>query len=74
MSSMNILFNGEHDDFSSLYWIPKYDLNQYKERYTAGASTCKHGEETEVFTVFQVVAVWEELDYFVDGVIFFLLD
>jgi len=40
MSSMNILFNGEYDDFSSLYGIPKHDMNQYKERYTVGASTC----------------------------------
>ena len=31
----------------------------------------EHGEETEVFTVFEVVAVWEEVDFFVDGVIIF---
>jgi len=27
MSSMNIPFNWEYDDFSSLYWIPKLHKN-----------------------------------------------
>ena len=31
----------------------------------------EHGEETEVITLFEVVAVWEELDFFVYGVIIF---
>jgi len=39
MSSMNILFIEEFDDFSSLYWNPKLHKNPYRERYTAGVST-----------------------------------
>ena len=39
MKSMNILFNEEYGDFSSLYWIPKLHKNPHRERYIAGAST-----------------------------------
>ena len=39
MKSMNILFDEDYGDFSSLYWIPKLHKNPYRERYTAGAST-----------------------------------
>jgi hypothetical protein len=37
MSSLNILFNKEHDDFSRLYWIPKFHNNPYTGNNTKGA-------------------------------------
>ena len=39
ISSLNILLNKEHDDFSSLYWITKLHKNPYTEKNTTGAST-----------------------------------
>jgi hypothetical protein len=37
--SFNILPNGEPDDFSSQYWIPKLHKNPYRENNTTSAST-----------------------------------
>ena len=37
ISSLNILFNKEHDDFSPLFWIPKLHKNPYRERNTTCA-------------------------------------
>jgi hypothetical protein len=37
ISSLNILFNKEHDDFCCLYWIPKLYKNPYRENNTTGA-------------------------------------
>ena len=39
ISSLNILLNKEHDDFSSLYWITKLHNNPYTEKNTTAAST-----------------------------------
>ena len=39
MSSMNIPINGEYDDLSTLYWIPKLHRNPYRERYITSPST-----------------------------------
>jgi hypothetical protein len=36
ISSLNILFNKEHDDFSRLYWIPKLYKNPYRGNTTTG--------------------------------------
>jgi hypothetical protein len=36
ISSLNILFNKEHDDFSHLYWIPKLYKNPYRGNDTTG--------------------------------------
>ena len=37
ISSLNILFNKEHDDFSRLYWIPKLYKNTNRGNNTTGA-------------------------------------
>ena len=39
ISSLNILFNKEHNDISSLYWISKLHKNSYREKNTTSAST-----------------------------------
>ena len=39
ISSLNILFNKEHDDHSCVYWITKLHKNPYGENNTTGAST-----------------------------------
>ena len=44
MSSMNILINEEYDDLSTLYWIPKFQKNQYLNKYIPGSSTCSTKE------------------------------
>ena len=38
ISSLNILPNKEHDDFSRLYWITKLHKNPYTEKNTTSAS------------------------------------
>ena len=37
ISSLNILFNKEYDDFSSLYWIPKLYKNPNRGINTTGS-------------------------------------
>ena len=39
ISSLNILFNKEHEDFSFVYWITKLHKNPYRENNTTGASS-----------------------------------
>lgn len=41
MSSVNIPIN---DTLTTLYWIPNFHENSYKERYIAGSSTCSTKE------------------------------
>jgi hypothetical protein len=40
MSSLNIPINEENCELSTLYWIPKFQKNQYLDRYIPGSSTC----------------------------------
>ena len=40
MSSLNIPKNEENCELSTLYWIPKFQKNQYLDRYIPGSSTC----------------------------------
>ena len=37
ISSLDILFNKEHDDFSRLYWVPKHYKNPNRGNNTTGA-------------------------------------
>ena len=39
ISSLNILLNKEHGDFSRLYWITHLQKNPYREYTSTGAST-----------------------------------
>ena len=39
ISSLNILSNKEHGDFSRLYWITHLQKNPYRENTSTGAST-----------------------------------
>jgi hypothetical protein len=40
MSSLNIPINEENCELSTLYWIPKFQKNQYLDRYIPASSTC----------------------------------
>ena len=40
MTSLSIPSGNESEDLPYLYWIPKLHKTPYKERYTAGSSTC----------------------------------
>ena len=44
MSSLNIPINDENCELSTLYWIPKFQKNQYLDRYIPGSSTCSTKE------------------------------
>ena len=44
MSSLNIPINEENCELSTLYWIPKFQKNQYLDRYIPGSSTCSTKE------------------------------
>jgi hypothetical protein len=44
MSSLNIPINEENCDLSTLYWIPKFQKNQYLDRYIPNFSTCSTKE------------------------------
>jgi hypothetical protein len=44
MSSLNIPINEENCELSTLYWIPKFQKNQYLDRYIPGSSTCSPKE------------------------------
>jgi hypothetical protein len=44
MSSMNIPINEENCELSTLYWIPKFQKNQYLDKYIPGSSTCSTKE------------------------------
>jgi hypothetical protein len=39
MSSMNIPINEENCKLSTLYWIPKFQRNQYLDSYIPGLTT-----------------------------------
>jgi 3-phenylpropionate/cinnamic acid dioxygenase small subunit len=39
MSSLNISINEENCELSTLYWIPKFQKNQYLDRYIPCSST-----------------------------------
>ena len=44
MTSLNIPINEENCELSTLYWIPKFQKNQYLDRYIPGSSTCSTKE------------------------------
>ena len=44
MTSLNIPSGKESEDLPYLYWMPKLHKTPYKERYTAGSSTCSTKE------------------------------
>ena len=44
LSSLNIPINEENCELSTLYWIPKFQKNQYLDRYIPGSSTCSTKE------------------------------
>ena len=44
MSSLNIPINEENCELSTLYWISKFQKNQYLDRYIPGSSTCSTKE------------------------------
>jgi hypothetical protein len=44
MSSLIIPINEENCELSTLYWIPKFQKNQYLDRYIPGSSTCSTKE------------------------------
>ena len=44
MSSLNIPINEENCELSTIYWIPKFQKNQYLDRYIPGSSTCSTKE------------------------------
>jgi hypothetical protein len=44
MSSLNIPINEENCEWSILYWTPKFQKNQYLDRYIPGSSTCSTKE------------------------------
>jgi hypothetical protein len=44
MSSLNIPIYEENCELSTLYWIPKFQKNQYLDRYIPGSSTCSPKE------------------------------
>ena len=44
ISSLNIPINEENCELSTLYWIPKFQKNQYLDRYIPGSSTCSTKE------------------------------
>ena len=44
MSSLNIPIYEENCKLSTLYWIPKFQKNQYLDRYIPGSSTCSTKE------------------------------
>ena len=44
MSSLNIPINEETGELSTFYWIPKFQKNQYIDRYIPGSSTCSTKE------------------------------
>ena len=44
MSSLNIPINEENCELSTLYWISKFQKNQYLDRYVPGSSTCSTQE------------------------------
>ena len=44
MSSFNISINEENCELSALYWIPKFQKNQYLDRYIPCSSTCSTKE------------------------------
>ena len=44
MSSLNIPINEENGELSTLYWIQKFQKNQYIDRYIPGSSTCSTKE------------------------------
>ena len=46
MSSLNIPINEENCELSTLYWIPKFQKNQYLARYIPGSCTCSTKELT----------------------------
>jgi hypothetical protein len=41
---MNIPINEEKCELSTLYWIPKFQKNQYLDKYIPGSSTCSTKE------------------------------
>jgi hypothetical protein len=44
MSSLNIPINEEYCELTNLCWIPKFQKNQYLDRYIPGSSTCSTKE------------------------------
>ena len=40
MLSLTIPINEENCELSTVYWIPKFQKNQYLDRYIPGSSTC----------------------------------
>jgi hypothetical protein len=44
MSSLNIPINEEYCELFTLCWIPKFQKNQYLDRYIPGSSTCSTKE------------------------------
>ena len=44
MPSLNIPINEENCELSTLHWIPKFQKNQYLDRYILGSSTCSTKE------------------------------
>ena len=44
MSSLNIPINEENCELCTLYLIPKFQKNQYLDRYIPGSSTCSTKE------------------------------
>jgi hypothetical protein len=44
ISSLNIPINEENCELSTLYWIPKFQKNQYLDRYIPCSSTCSTKE------------------------------
>ena len=47
ISSLNIMFNKEHEDFSPLFWIPKLHKYPYRERNT----TCAYSFSRNYFKI-----------------------
>ena len=54
ISSLNILFNKEHDDVSNVYCIPKLHTNQYVAYNTTNASTFSRSQVIHLIIEYSV--------------------
>ena len=63
MSSLNIPINEENCELYTLYWIPKFQKNQYLDRYIPGSSTCSTKELSITMTTIVYAVIGGLLSY-----------
>jgi hypothetical protein len=59
ISSLNILINKEHNDFSSWYWITKLHKKPYTEKNTTSASTFQQSNSLQIWLTFWLLSTRE---------------